>query len=206
MSLLAATILAATILAPAPFAAATHEVDHRITVRGSIYETDGTPRARSTISVIDPGGEMLGTTETSRSGKFQFLLHLHNEDAGRTLVLRSGELSQEFRLVFDPATTRKERIVKVAIGVLAPELRRRQAILKGAGIAGLIASTVGPAIVALTAGRRKKRRGKHGGMAACSAAARRDKQPQVVAALNPGKAVNSLKPDGTKPSSGSKRR
>ena len=135
-----------TILVQAPFATATHQVDHRVTVRGAIYDSVGIPQARSELSVIDPEGEVLGTTKTSKNGKFQLILHLHDEDVGRKLLLRTGTLSQEFQLTFDPHNIRKERIVLVTIGDLSPELRRRQSIFTGVGAAviaiGLVSGTI----------------------------------------------------------------
>ena len=76
-------------------------------MRGAIYDSVGIPQARSELSVIDPEGEVLGTTKTSKNGKFQLILHLHNEDVGRKLLLRTGTLSQEFQLTFDPHNIRK---------------------------------------------------------------------------------------------------
>ena len=135
-----------TILVQAPFATATHQVDHRVTVRGAIYDSVGIPQARSELSVIDPEGEVLGTTKTSKNGKFQLILHLHDEDVGRKLLLRTGTLRQEFQLTFDPHNIRKERIVLVTIGDLSPELRRRQSIFTGVGAAviaiGLVSGTI----------------------------------------------------------------
>ena len=142
-----AVFLVAAVLAPAPFAGATHEVDHRVTVRGAIYESDGTPRSRSAVSLVGPGGEVLGTTDTNRAGKFQFVVHLHDEDAGRMLIVRSGATSREFRLTFDPGNRRAERIVTVVIGQQSPQVRRRAAILAGVGIAVLAGLVAGAALL-----------------------------------------------------------
>ena len=156
-----AVFLVAALLAPAPFAGATHEVDHRVTVRGAIYESDGTPRSRSAVSLVGPGGEVLGTTDTNRAGKFQFVLHLHDEDAGRMLVVRSGATSREFRLTFDSGNRRAERIVTVVIGQQSPQVRRRAAILAGVGIAALAGLVAGAALLLTRKTRkRNKRKGK----------------------------------------------
>ena len=155
-----AVFLVAALLAPAPFAGATHEVDHRLTVRGAIYESDGTPRSRSAVSLVDPGGEVLGTTDTNRAGKFQFVLHLHDEDAGRMLIVRSGATSREFRLTFDPGNRRAERIVTVVIGQQSPQVRRRAAILAGVGIAVLAGLVAGAALLLARKRKRNKRKGK----------------------------------------------
>ncbi len=144
----------------APLATALHEVDHRITIRGGIYQSDGTPLSHSAISVADPDGSVLGVTKTGRTGKFQFVLHLHDEDAGRMLVLRSGPITHEFRLPFDPNDRRTERIVRVSIGEVSPEVRRRAAIRTGGGIVLLGALVAaGALLIARKAGRRSK--GKH---------------------------------------------
>ena len=155
-----AVFLVAALLAPAPFAGATHEVDHRVTVRGAIYESDGTPRSRSAVSLVGPGGEVLGTTDTNRAGKFQFVLHLHDEDAGRMLIVRSGATSREFRLTFDPGNRRAERIVTVVIGQQSPQVRRRAAILAGVGIAVLAGLVAGAALLLARKRKGNKRKGK----------------------------------------------
>ena len=155
-----AVFLVAALLAPAPFAGATHEVDHRLTVRGAIYESDGTPRSRSAVSLVGPGGEVLGTTDTNRAGKFQFVLHLHDEDAGRMLIVRSGATSREFRLTFDPGNRRAERIVTVVIGQQSPQVRRRAAILAGVGIAVLAGLVAGAALLLARKRKGNKRKGK----------------------------------------------
>ena len=155
-----AVFLVAALLAPAPFAGATHEVDHRLTVRGAIYESDGTPRSRSAVSLVGSGGEVLGTTDTNRAGKFQFVLHLHDEDAGRMLIVRSGATSREFRLTFDPGNRRAERIVTVVIGQQSPQVRRRAAILAGVGIAVLAGLVAGAALLLARKRKGNKRKGK----------------------------------------------
>ena len=155
-----AVFLVAALLAPAPFAGATHEVDHRLTVRGAIYESDGTPRSRSAVSLVGLGGEVLGTTDTNRAGKFQFVLHLHDEDAGRMLIVRSGATSREFRLTFDPGNRRAERIVTVVIGQQSPQVRRRAAILAGVGIAVLAGLVAGAALLLARKRKGNKRKGK----------------------------------------------
>ena len=155
-----AVFLVAALLAPAPFAGATHEVDHRLTVRGAIYESDGTPRSRSAVSLVGSGGEVLGTTDTNRAGKFQFVLHLHDEDAGRMLIVRSGATSREFRLTFDPGNRRAERIVTVVIGQQSPQVRRRATILAGVGIAVLAGLVAGAALLLARKRKGNKRKGK----------------------------------------------
>jgi hypothetical protein len=135
-------------------------VDHRVTVRGAIYESDGTPRSRSAVSLVGSGGEVLGTTDTNRAGKFQFVVHLHDEDAGRMLIVRSGATSREFRLTFDPGNRRAERIVTVVIGQQSPQVRRRAAILAGVGIAALAGLVAGAALLLARKRKGNKRKGK----------------------------------------------
>ena len=208
MRRLAATVLAVAILSPVPFAAATHEVDHRLTIRGAIYESDGTPRGRSMVSVVDPSGEVLASVDTGRNGKFQFALHLHDADAGRALILRSGNINQEFRLVFDPNNTRKERIVTVVIGELARELRRRNAILTGAGIAAIAALAAAAALLLTRKTRRHKKRGgrrSDTGARKAGSGARRG-PPQKAAAGGRSAAAGGRRSATGQRRSGSKRR
>lgn len=199
MSVLFITALAAH----APLATALHEVDHRVTIRGAIYQPEGTPHGHSAVSVVEPGGAVLATTNTGRTGKFQFVLHLHDEDAGRMLILRSGPLTREFRLTFDPNDTRTERIVRVSIGEPSPEVRRRALVRTGGGIAVLAAlAAAGALLIARKAGRRGKGKRKR----RTAGAGKKRGRPRQAAGVGPRSAASGRAGDRRPSKSRSRRR
>lgn len=90
-------------------ALAEHEVDHRYTVKGYLLDENENAIAKRDVRVYD-GGKMLAQTETDSSGYYSLHLHLHNEDIGRKLELRSGSRQGEFRVSFDPDDITTQRV------------------------------------------------------------------------------------------------
>lgn len=88
---------------------AEHEVDHRYIVQGYVLDANEDAVARQDVRVYD-GGRMLAQTETDSAGYYSLHLHLHNEDIGRKLKLRSGSREGEFRVTFDPDDLTTQRV------------------------------------------------------------------------------------------------
>jgi hypothetical protein len=92
---------------------ATHEVDHRFTVYGAVYDDRGRPVADTKVIVVDPRLDEGMTVFTDRNGGFEALLHLHNADLGDEIIVTALEQRKTIRAAFDPndkVTVRKGRI------------------------------------------------------------------------------------------------
>jgi hypothetical protein len=100
------------ILSSSP-AFATHEVDHRFTVYGTVYDDRGRPVADTKVIVVDPRLDEGMTVFTDRNGEFEALLHLHNTDLGDEIIVTALDQRKTIRAEFDPndkVTVRKGRI------------------------------------------------------------------------------------------------
>ncbi len=72
------------------------------------------------MAVIDAGGRILATTDTSRSGYYSIHLHLHNSNHGDKLLIRSGTGEKELIVRFDPDDKTTQRKAEVNFGVIPP--------------------------------------------------------------------------------------
>ena len=90
-------------------ALAEHEVDHRYTVQGYVLDENKNAIGKQDVRVYD-GTKMLAQTKTDSAGYYSIHLHLHNEDIGRKLELRSGSRQGEFRVAFDPDDITTQRV------------------------------------------------------------------------------------------------
>ncbi len=94
-------VLISLCLAAPGAARAEHEADHRYQVRGFVLDADRKALAGREV-VISSGGAVLASARTDSSGYYSLHLHLHNEDRGRLLQLRTGPSRGEIRVTFDP--------------------------------------------------------------------------------------------------------
>lgn len=106
----------------APLALATHEVDHRFTVHGTVRDGrsfPGTLLAGKEVSIRDSKtGQILQQGVTNQQGQFTLILHVHNEDQGRSLTIQSEGVEKTFVLQFEPedrATERQKHIDLVIV-------------------------------------------------------------------------------------------
>jgi hypothetical protein len=95
---------------------ALHEVDHRFTVRGQVCGDDGYGIGGSVVSVKDSRADVSGSGKTDSNGFYEIVLHLHNENQGDPLVVRSGGYEEEGRVELDPNDPKTERIVTINLG------------------------------------------------------------------------------------------
>lgn len=104
-----------------PLAAwATHEVDHRFVVSGSVRTADGTPRPDVKVVVAHPRSKLSETALTDRNGRYSVLLHLHDPDAGDPVTVTVGEETKTIKADFDPKDHRTPRTAQVDFGPEAP--------------------------------------------------------------------------------------
>jgi hypothetical protein len=96
-----------------PAALATHEVDHRFTVHGTVRDGRSFPGkllAEKAVIIRDKKtGQILQQGMTNQQGQFTLVLHVHNEDKGRSLAVQSEGVEKTLELQFDPDNRATER-------------------------------------------------------------------------------------------------
>jgi hypothetical protein len=105
---------------------AMHETDHRFTVSGYVYSTQGTPAGDARVHVRDLRDKSVEaiTTYTDGTGYYKAVLHLHNDNEGDSLEVRALDEklgldeAKTVRATFVPADLKTERQVGVNIGVV----------------------------------------------------------------------------------------
>lgn len=88
---------------------AEHEVDHRYNVRGYVLDKNEKGISNQDVRVFD-GNKQLAESKTDSAGYYSLHLHIHNEDSGRMLRLRSGSNEAELRVTLDTADVSTQRI------------------------------------------------------------------------------------------------
>ncbi|MEK6683236.1 MAG: carboxypeptidase-like regulatory domain-containing protein [Nitrospirota bacterium] len=92
---------------------ATHEIDHRFIVHGTIRDDRGNPVANAKVIVVAPRLDEGMTAFADRNGDFEALLHLHNTDLGDEIIVTALDQKKTIRAEFDPndkVTIRKARV------------------------------------------------------------------------------------------------
>jgi hypothetical protein len=108
------------VMGPAP-AWATHDVEHRFVVSGSVRAADGSPRADQKVIVAHPRTQISETVFTDRNGSYSGLLHLHDSDAGDLVTVTVGEEVKTIKAAYTPADHRTPRLARVDFGPHAEE-------------------------------------------------------------------------------------
>ena len=96
-----------------PLVLAMHEVDHRFTVHGTVRDGrsfPGTLLVGKEVVIRDSKtGQILQQGLTNQQGQYTLVLHVHNEDKGRSLTIQSEGIEKTFELRFDPDDRATER-------------------------------------------------------------------------------------------------
>jgi hypothetical protein len=100
---------------------ATHEIDHRFTIHGTVRDGrsfPGTLLAGKEVVIRDSKtGQVLQQGTTNQQGQFSLLLHIHNEDRGMLITIQSEGAEKTLGLQFDPADNTTERQAQVDLVV-----------------------------------------------------------------------------------------
>ena len=100
---------------------AMHERDHRFTLYGTVRDGSRFPGVRlpnQTVVVRDAQtNKELQRGLTDADGKFSIVLHVHNSDVGKRVVLESAGVSKQLALQFEPNDVTTERRAQVDIVV-----------------------------------------------------------------------------------------
>jgi len=105
----------AAILTPG-LASATHEVNHRFIVSGTVRTADGAPRSDVKVVVAHPRTQLSETVITDRSGSYSALLHLHDQDAGDSVTVTVGDEVKTIKAAYDPLDHHSPRTAYVDFG------------------------------------------------------------------------------------------
>lgn len=103
----------ASILALAFSSQATHEVDHRYKIFGTVQTADGAPAKNMKVRLTGLGGRPLGETTTNQAGKYEFPLHVHNQDLGTQFWVTVDGRTKAGEITFDPADKSTERVHRI---------------------------------------------------------------------------------------------
>ena len=104
-----------------PLLWATHEIDHRFRVYGTLQDEEGKPIADGKVIVVALRNGAGSTTFTNKDGHYDVILHLHNEDAGDTIEVSALDQKKKVIASFDASDRATERRVKVDFDMRAPQ-------------------------------------------------------------------------------------
>lgn len=106
---LPAVLIAALLVAASPLARATHQVDHRYTVSGTIAYEDGTPAEHVPVHFTVANGHPIGTVKSDKQGRYKAILHVHNDDLRKVFDMHVAGQDRKVRILFDPGDTKTDR-------------------------------------------------------------------------------------------------
>lgn len=129
-------IVAAIALVPGPVWA-THEVDHRFVVSGSVRSADGTPQANQKVTVAHPRGKISETVFTDRQGAYSALLHLHDQDAGDDVTVTVGSDVKTIKAAYDPKDHHTPRTATVDFGPSSGQAAEPSSAIWWVGLVGV---------------------------------------------------------------------
>lgn len=122
---------------------ATHEVDHRFVVSGSVRAADGTPKPDVKVVVTHPRNNLSETVLTDRNGRYSALLHLHDADAGDPVTVTAGEDTKTIKAEYNPTDHHTPRLAQVDLGPETQTNAARSSVwmygVAGAVLAGALA-------------------------------------------------------------------
>ena len=103
---------------------ATHELDHRFTVYGTVRDGTsfpGKPLNGKEVVVRDAKtNKIRNRGVTDAQGNFSLVLHVHNSDRGNMVVVQASATSQKLDLKFDPDDMTTDRRARVDLVVFPP--------------------------------------------------------------------------------------
>ncbi len=90
------------------------EVQHGFMVYGYVRDAKGQPVPNMKVAARPAkDGSHAASATTNEVGYYEAFLHLHNADAGTTIVVSTGDKKKEFQATFDPAdkTTKRQAAI-----------------------------------------------------------------------------------------------
>jgi len=110
---------------------ATHEVNHRFVIFGSVRDGSSFPgkplpgreirflvaKTGQPWEVVDAQGHPRPSVKTDREGSYSAILHVHDEDLGAVVKIVVDRAEKELVLTFDPRDQHTERRARVDLVV-----------------------------------------------------------------------------------------
>jgi len=123
-------------------AQAMHEVNHRLTIYGTVKDTKGQPVADARVIISATRLGEGATAFTDRTGYYESTLHIHDTDLGEPIDVTTGDDTKRIAAQFNPQDTTTERRMEVDFGPVAapapgagePGVAQPRQIWIGAGI------------------------------------------------------------------------
>lgn len=97
-------------------ASATHENDHRFTVHGRVLDDQGAASSRTSVVAKDDKETVLETTKTASDGSYKMVLHLHDSDLGKELIIIANKVEKKLKVNFNRSDKKSERRAEVNFG------------------------------------------------------------------------------------------
>ena len=102
-------------------AEATHLVDHRFTVQGTVRDGTSFPgkllTGQQVVVRFADSQQLLSSGVTNEHGEYRLILHVHNDDLGKIIVIESQGSQERLTLKFDPNDATNERRARVDLVV-----------------------------------------------------------------------------------------
>ncbi len=95
---------------------ATHDVEHRFEISGSVHAADESPRSDQKVVVAHPRTQISETVFTDRNGSYSAVLHLHDSDAGDPVTVTVGDEVKTIKAAYNPADHHTPRVARVDFG------------------------------------------------------------------------------------------
>ena len=112
-SALAAAATMALALSLATPVEATHAVDHRYVILGTVRDATGRPLARTSVQVVREKTGLAYKAESDGDGFYLVILHLHDEDVLEPLRVAVGRATLRVEARFNPLDPRTPRGTRV---------------------------------------------------------------------------------------------
>jgi hypothetical protein len=100
-------------------AQAMHEVNHRLTIYGSVKDAKGHPIADARVIISATRLGEGATAFTDRQGYYESTLHIHDADLGEPIDVSTGDETTRIAAQFNPQDTTTERRMEVNFGPVA---------------------------------------------------------------------------------------
>ncbi|MBI3621608.1 MAG: carboxypeptidase regulatory-like domain-containing protein [Nitrospirae bacterium] len=100
-------------------ALAMHEVDHRLTIYGTVRDAQGKPVADARVIISATRLGEGATAFTDRQGYYESTLHVHDTDLGEPIEVSTGDDTKRISAEFNPQDKSTERRMEVSFGAAA---------------------------------------------------------------------------------------
>lgn len=97
-------------------AQAMHEINHRLTIYGTVKDAQGKPVADARVIISATRMGEGSTAFTDRQGYYESTLHVHDTDLGEPIDVSTGDDTKRINAQFNPQDSTTERRMEVNFG------------------------------------------------------------------------------------------